>query len=139
VNTEQLARVFHAFVSRMSSTELSRAVEIQRDVEHAAMHHGNRAQLEIQTIAEKISGKLVQHLEKHDQELVRKVILENVPLVELLDMIRTVKGIADDSRKDYAGSKEWTVTPTRCCMTITVPVYLLNRIDELAEWAKDLK
>ncbi|MCM2575128.1 hypothetical protein NAT65_28890 [Achromobacter xylosoxidans] len=54
---------------------------------------------------------------------------------ETRDEIQTIAGMAQDARKDYASGKRFTSndTDTSTCMTIRVPVAMLNRIRELAQ------
>ncbi|MFY3646997.1 hypothetical protein ACOTET_22865 [Achromobacter xylosoxidans] len=54
---------------------------------------------------------------------------------ETRDEIQTIAGMAQDARKDYAGGKRFTSNDadTNTCMTIRVPVAMLNRIRELAQ------
>jgi hypothetical protein len=49
------------------------------------------------------------------------------------DNIMTIARMAADARRNYADSKEWTNRNCGSCMTIRVPVALLNRIRDLAE------
>lgn len=55
---------------------------------------------------------------------------------ELKEQIELIKSIADRSRSEYASTREWTTTEQSGCRTLRVPVFLLNRIDELADLAK---
>lgn len=54
---------------------------------------------------------------------------------ETRDEIQTIAGMAQDARKDYARSKRFTSNDadTNTCMTIRVPVAMLNRIRDLAQ------
>lgn len=52
------------------------------------------------------------------------------------DHVRTISAMAERARKQYAKTKEWTSHDDGSCMTIRVPVALLNRIRELAELTK---
>jgi len=50
-----------------------------------------------------------------------------------IDMLKEISEFASRSRTQYADTKEWTSHIDGSCMTIRVPVALLNRIRELAE------
>lgn len=54
---------------------------------------------------------------------------------ETRDEIQTIAGMAQVARKDYASGKRFTSNDadTNTCMTIRVPVAMLNRIRELAQ------
>lgn len=54
---------------------------------------------------------------------------------DLIDAVTEIADFAEASRKEYANTKEWTTTPDHSCMTIRVPVALLNRIKEAGELA----
>jgi len=53
------------------------------------------------------------------------------------ELIATIKSMADDARRAFASSEQWTVADEEfgavSCATIRVPVAMLNRIDELAK------
>lgn len=49
------------------------------------------------------------------------------------DNIRTIANMAASARKRYSDTKEFTSDETSSCMTIRVPVALLNRIRDLAD------
>ena len=52
------------------------------------------------------------------------------------ELIATIKSMADDARRAFASSEQWTVADEEfgavSCATIRVPVAMLNRIDKLA-------
>lgn len=60
-------------------------------------------------------------------------------VVELVEAIADIAEWAAASRQEYAESKEWTQTKDHACMTIRVPVAILNRIREAGEVAAKLK
>lgn len=55
---------------------------------------------------------------------------------ELIEAVAEIADFAEASRKEYGNTKEWTATANHSCMTMRVPVALLNRIREAAELAK---
>lgn len=74
LTTAELARVFHAFVSRMSDAQLQRVIDIQKEVTFSAMHHGINGQLDTQRIAEQVSESAVYRILQSDRDLIAKVI-----------------------------------------------------------------
>jgi len=50
-----------------------------------------------------------------------------------IELLRTIVEFAERSREEYKETKEWTIQPGQSCMTIRVPVGLLNRIREIGE------
>lgn len=54
---------------------------------------------------------------------------------ELKDQIEVVARFAEESRERYIETREWTHQRDSSCMTIRVPVALLNRIRDLAKAA----
>jgi hypothetical protein len=57
---------------------------------------------------------------------------------ELIEAVAEIAEFAESSRKEYGSTKEWTANKGHSCMTIRVPVALLNRIREAAIYAADL-
>ncbi|UIS65440.1 putative baseplate wedge protein [Acidovorax phage AP1] len=49
------------------------------------------------------------------------------------ETMQTVLEFAERARTQYESSKEWTSMESGSCMTIRVPVALLNRIREMGE------
>lgn len=52
---------------------------------------------------------------------------------EQTDAIKTIVDFAERSRDTYDDTREWTSRDNGSCMTIRVPVALLNRIRELGD------
>lgn len=49
------------------------------------------------------------------------------------EAVEVVTGFATSARKQYAATKELTTLPSGTCMTIRVPVAMLNRIKEMGD------
>lgn len=56
---------------------------------------------------------------------------------ELHEAIETVIKFGKRCREEYADSKEWTALAGHSCVTIRVPVALLNRIRDLEQAVLD--
>lgn len=58
---------------------------------------------------------------------------------ELIEAVKEIAEWAEQDRIEYSNTKEWTTGENHSCMTIRVPVHLLNRIREAGELAKEIE